>query len=445
MNRLVLIGNGFDLAHGLKTKYEDFIYWYWKNRILNLYQEGSNISDDHLCKLTILSESSWNIFVFHNSLSLKSSEGKDIYKFLMENKEYFKIEFSPFFERIHKSIENKGWVDIENDYYELLKKFALEENDETKVKELNEQLHIIQDKLVEYFKIETQKEIIPIKSIKSAIYGEIYERDVAVAGKPALEKHIDEGMLFSDHDWKMKLKQYYNDDIPDLLDEIKGVKKDRQLYLRSQEKSKSKEKEIPRLHRDVSLGFDYCFSTTDFFLPNEIMLLNFNYTKTADLYCPQRILLSINHIHGILDNPESVIFGYGDEMDDKYQEIVKKNDNQYLGNIKSIKYLEADNYRKVLEFIEYAPYQIIIMGHSCGNSDRTLLNTLFEHKNCVSIKPYYYIKKDGTDNYLELVQNISRNFTDMKLMRDRVVNKTYCEPLVKYEEKDSELEKDKAE
>lgn len=69
------------------------------------------------------------------------------------------------------------------------------------------------------------------------------------------------------------------------------------------------------------------------------------------------------------------------------------------------------------------------MGHSCGNSDRTLLNTLFEHKNCVSIKPYYYQKEDGSDNYMEIVQNICRNFTDMKLMRDRVVNKTLCEPL----------------
>ena len=74
-------------------------------------------------------------------------------------------------------------------------------------------------------------------------------------------------------------------------------------------------------------------------------------------------------------------------------------------------------------------YQIYIMGHSCGNSDRTLLNTLFEHKNCVSIKPYYYQKTDGTDNYMEIVQNICRNFTDMKLMRDRVVNKTFCKPL----------------
>ena len=36
---------------------------------------------------------------------------------------------------------------------------------------------------------------------------------------------------------------------------------------------------------------------------------------------------------------------------------------------------------------------------------------------------------NGFDLAHELVQNISRNFTDMKLMRDRVVNKTYCEPL----------------
>ena len=29
MNRLVIIGNGFDIAHGLKTSYMDFINWYW--------------------------------------------------------------------------------------------------------------------------------------------------------------------------------------------------------------------------------------------------------------------------------------------------------------------------------------------------------------------------------------------------------------------------------
>ena len=87
----------------------------------------------------------------------------------------------------------------------------------------------------------------------------------------------------------------------------------------------------------------------------------------------------------------------------------------------------------MLSFLESEPFQALIMGHSCGNSDRTLLNTIFEHPNCVSIKPYYYVtdKEKGTDNYTELVQHISRNFNDMKLMRDKVVNKTQCEPLVK--------------
>lgn len=95
---------------------------------------------------------------------------------------------------------------------------------------------------------------------------------------------------------------------------------------------------------------------------------------------------------------------------------------------KSGKYLETDNYRKLLSFADSAPFQIYIMGHSCGNSDGTLLNTLFEHNNCVSIKPYYYVK-DGKDNYNDLIANISRNFNDMRIMRDLVVNKTFCEPL----------------
>ncbi|MCM1311566.1 MAG: bacteriophage abortive infection AbiH family protein [Bacteroides sp.] len=124
-----------------------------------------------------------------------------------------------------------------------------------------------------------------------------------------------------------------------------------------------------------------------------------------------------------------MIFGYGDELDEDYKRISRINDNEYLRFMKSVRYLETENYRKMLSFIESAPYQIYIMGHSCGNSDRTLLNTLFEHRNCVSIKPFYYAASNGTDNYMDIIQNISRNFTDMKLMRDRVVNKHHCKQL----------------
>jgi len=65
-------------------------------------------------------------------------------------------------------------------------------------------------------------------------------------------------------------------------------------------------------------------------------------------------------------------------------------------------------------------------------SRREHLNTLFEHENCVSIKPYYYRYKDKAtgeikDNYSDIVRNISRSFTDKKSMRDKVVNKTYTD------------------
>ena len=124
-----------------------------------------------------------------------------------------------------------------------------------------------------------------------------------------------------------------------------------------------------------------------------------------------------------------MIFGYGDELDEEYNRLLKQTDNKYLDNIKSIKYLEANNYRNTLRFVESSPFQVFVMGHSCGNSDRTLLNTLFEHRNCVSIKPFFYQKDNGEDNYMEIAQNICRNFTDMKLFRDRVVCKTNCTPL----------------
>lgn len=166
-----------------------------------------------------------------------------------------------------------------------------------------------------------------------------------------------------------------------------------------------------------------------FLLPDNILLLNFNYTSTADLYLPMSDRFQVNHIHGSLSNPQGVIFGYGDEHDDEYQPLMKKNDNEYLRHIKSFRYLEAANYRKMLSFIEMDTYQVCIMGHSCGISDRTLLKTLFEHKNCVSIKPYYHQKDAEKDDYWDIVCNIARNISDPSLMRDRVVIKEHCEPL----------------
>ena len=39
-----------------------------------------------------------------------------------------------------------------------------------------------------------------------------------------------------------------------------------------------------------------------YLLPDQVLLLNFNYTKMADLYLPEGSAFQVNHIHGELEN-----------------------------------------------------------------------------------------------------------------------------------------------
>ena len=160
MNRLVIIGNGFDMAHALKTSYKDFINWYWERRIDAFAGNTSKVSDDCLCKLTIKDDtyiSCWNVFAFQNSYfkdirGNRTCSGYDVIKEMQENPNIISVDYTPFFGTIIQSMETRGWVDIENDYYQLLKQCTQGEDCSYTVKELNEQLAFLQDKLIEYLR-----------------------------------------------------------------------------------------------------------------------------------------------------------------------------------------------------------------------------------------------------------------------------------------------------
>ena len=145
MNRLVLIGNGFDLAHGLHTSYKDFIYWYWKQRVTGLHDVAHTLSDDPLCELEISNGQTWSVFYFQNSMYLKQAKGEELYKFLTNRRDAFRIGYTPFFGNIHKALETKRWVDIENEYYSLLTEFAIRSKSEKEVVKLNQQLAYIKN------------------------------------------------------------------------------------------------------------------------------------------------------------------------------------------------------------------------------------------------------------------------------------------------------------
>lgn len=417
MNRIILIGNGFDLAHGLHTSYSDFIRNYLDLVRLGLTKCASNMFDDGLYKITLKNN---GIFGSLDMLvtTPETPESDDWRQYLVtrDQTHYVTINKCRLMDHILYNMSNKNWVDIENAYYLLLKNSEscfdnnvsdLNKNMSCLREKLSGYLHTIQDK---YIKREIYK-----RSIESIIYAPINYRDISEDGKVRFNQ-------FLSRKWNSANKE----GISSVLKAI-GLNNAEQIHLAVEYRGSQFKNEFSLL-QDVKDNERSTNVPYYYLAPDNIMLLNFNYTNTAKMYHRGGAHISINHIHGELDNPNNpIIFGYGDELDEGYRILQNKNDNRYTENFKSIRYLETDNYKKLLSFINSDIYQVYILGHSCGNSDRTLLNTLFEHPNCVSIKPYYYQRTDGSDNYMEIVQNISRDFNDMTKMRDRVVNKTYCE------------------
>lgn len=417
MNRIILIGNGFDLAHGLHTSYSDFIRNYLDLVRLGLTKCASNMFDDGLYKITLKNN---GIFGSLDMLvtTPETPESDDWRQYLVtrDQTHYVTINKCRLMDHILYNMSNKNWVDIENAYYLLLKNS--ESCFDYNVSDLNKDMSCLREKLSSYLRAIQDKYIerdIYKESIESIIYSPINYRDISEDGKVRFNQ-------FLSRKWNSANKA----GISSVLKAI-GLNNAEQIHLAVEYRGSQFKNEFSLL-QDVKDNERSTNVPYYYLAPDNIMLLNFNYTNTAKMYHRGGPHISINHIHGELGNPNNpIIFGYGDELDEGYRILQNKNDNRYTENFKSIRYLETDNYKKLLSFINSDIYQVYILGHSCGNSDRTLLNTLFEHPNCVSIKPYYYQRTDGSDNYMEIVQNISRDFNDMTKMRDRVVNKTYCE------------------
>ncbi len=405
MNRLVLIGNGFDLAHGLKTSYADFINWYWDERVKQLSSEATNTSSDPMCTIAAPDGFRWSAIVANrDEFNYQLSSSNDIIKRLENNDLAFKITYTSFLDNIRKSIENRKWVDIEIEYYELLKKYAFPSDNssstESSIRSLNRQLDFLKKLLCQYLQEVCKQNPQPITSIQDAIYSPIRTIDIPYAGSERMKEHVEY--------WrKQGLAQLQ------MRKQLFGITNDIDVStIINKPLTETYNGDYPLLLR----------------LPTKIMLLNFNYTNTPCLYFKEGITL-IDYIHGTLERPESIIFGYEDEMDDKFKELKNHKNNDCLKNIKSLRYLLAPDYSNLSSFMDSEPFQVFIMGHSCGNSDRTLLNMIFEHKNCVSIKQYYHQKSENTDDFNDKVLNINRTFNDKKHMLDKVVNKTQCEPL----------------
>jgi len=342
MNKLVIIGNGFDLAHGLKTSYKDFLVW-------SINQSISRKEEPNYEGLINFSNTSLPTYQTPSFESIKQFQDFIIHWQIKPNYRYF------FIERIFKaSYEN--WVDIENEYFRELVMIYSDRNVTTydkqkRLRELNLSLEILKNELDQYLKLESKN-------------------------------------------------TYINEDIAEHFKEIFTIP-----------------------------DSDICYT----------MVLNFNYTDTVEKYIFKflKFSTSINYIHGKLDDETNpIIFGYGDETNEHYEKIENLNNNEYLKHMKSFSYLQTPNYRLLFNFLDRdnEKFDVHIMGHSLGLSDRLLFTHIFEHENFNTVKIYYYQKSKDKNDFVEKAQNISRYFrlNFKHRMRIKVTPFDDSKPLTKF-------------
>ncbi|MNL11121.1 hypothetical protein D3C87_1319440 [compost metagenome] len=371
VNRLILIGNGFDRAHGLETSYNDFIVWYMTQCFAKAEENDTHddpivtINRNRYMELRAGNNSGLNNYVQHfynngftgvenNQVSLRDAlDQKHTNPFEVKIK-------SEFFRRLLSKCSETSWVEIENEYYIFLKEILNSDKKEKRpevLAELHNRFAFIIEQLQKYLsEIPMPK---PIKGYQDIFRSHILEKDIASVSK-----------------------------------NIIGSK-----------------------------------------LPEETLILNFNYTPTVEAYLtPQNTVnpknhTQINYIHGQLgkeDNP--VIFGFGDELDSDYEKMELEKAKGFLAYIKSFWYFKTSNYHNLIRFLDAADFQAVILGHSCGLSDRTMLNMIFEHPNCISVKIYYHGNKEN-NNYTNITQAISPHFRNKPQMRRRIVPLDKSEPM----------------
>ena len=367
MNRLVIVGNGFDLAHGMKTGYNDFIIWYLTNAFTVYSDTGSYVDElmeiksgtrgrfrNELGNRTI--EQYVHDFYFKGQLDKLLQMEKSNVTFNWSRPRNVEVPYiisnkSSFLKAIAQTCSINHWVDLENLYYDELKN-ALSDKNKTQqddVSSLNVSLLFIINQLQLY-----------LSTINN-------------------DEDLNYSQIFSD---------------PVNLSDVVGLSSE---PLRDQA-------EEP-----------------------QTLVVNFNYTTTPEKYINRD---NIIYIHGQLNNGiNSLVFGFGDELDSDYSRLEDSKIKDVFNYIKSFWYFKTSNYHNLIRFIDSGIFQVRIVGHSCGLSDRTMLNMIFEHENCKSIKIFYHEFDDRRNNYTILTQEISRHFKNKQQMRMKMVPFNKCSPM----------------
>lgn len=317
MSNIIILGNGFDMAHNLKTSYTHFMEYLVKGK----YDDPKRFEDLFQ-------------FEFH------TMRFKKTFKEIKENSDFGRYPFeskNKLFLKLTKRILDVNWCDIENEYFGALKSIGSNGGYES-AKALNKDFETIKKYLEGYLKME--------------------------------------------QDGFVSLKVF--------IDFFKGFNR------------------------------------------QDTLVLNFNYTHLSKEYLKRCDKIKGVNIHGEIESlANPIIFGFA-ANDDESRVLLAKGDKEFLRNIKKQNYKRTSQESILLDFLrDKRKIEVSILGHSCGISDKLILNEIFNHKNVDLIRVYYY---EEYEHYFETQVNIDRimdndiNFKKLVNFEDSVFIPQSVEP-----------------
>jgi len=348
MKRVLVIGNGFDLAHGLPTSYADFLNVLKKPNLFKMAIEEAKESTR-----VNTSKAPWSKYLM-NASNISCSNINAMLNYVKN------CSWANYF--IECNAEINGWVDFEHEMIPAIQMFQM--------------------------------------ALRSSV-----EINYFGGRRAAIFKTKNPDMIRMQHLWPLFFefhgtsetngeKEYIIAITENYSDDHYGVLKGKLL---------------DDLYRDFRLFVDaFCtylkemasFEQTkniELFSRMEVTdIITFNYTKThLKYYSDKRI--NVYYIHGSIDDSSSVVMGVNSVENDKKNEFkdYEKSSQRLLNNVK----------QKYRDIAENGGYELHIFGHSLDETDKNILKPLIQKSEHTTV--YYVHSETRNGDYFKKIKNLT--------------------------------------
>lgn len=378
MTDLLIVGNSFDLYHGLPTRYTDFLkfisYWsiFWDNY--------NGEAKAQVCTPFRVKLSEQNEIIEESMRDFASHQGYYKYEHLEFINSHIDNLWIQYF--LKKQLSSVNWIDFEGEIYNVLK--------------------LVEEYYSEFIPEMRKRNDAPIKYIPGDM-----STVINIFKKNCPEEYIDftQGIISRRDTEKDKLKNNKEMLLSTMKRELDDLIKCLDYYLLDFV-SNIKVEQYSEQIKELSY----------------INLLNFNYTYTYASVYGKNSLREHHRIHGDCLE-EDMVLGIPDEsfpstldyiyFQKYFQRIQKRTGNYYKS------WITEPNARE--KSLEDVPINVFIMGHSLADSDKGILKEIFMNDFVCKITIFYHSQLAYEQQVINLVSMFGKDFVIEQTANDRIV------------------------